>query len=105
MHSFGGSIEVAERLLKHGAWFSFSGYFLLPRKHKVLEVFRKLPRDRVLLESDAPEMSPPNELIEFPLDGKLNHPANLRAIAVSLQKELGAGTLEQIAQNSFNFWD
>jgi TatD DNase family protein len=53
MHSFGGSIEVAERLLKKGVWFSFSGYFLHERKRKVLEVFRQLPQDGILLETDA----------------------------------------------------
>ena len=82
MHSFGGSIEVAQRLLKRGAWFSFSGYFLQSRKQKVLEVFKRLPRNRILLETDAPEMAPPLELIEFPINGDLNHPANLGAIAI-----------------------
>lgn len=104
MHSFGGSIEVAERLLKKGAWFSFSGYFLQRRKHKVLEVFRQLPRERILLETDAPEMMPPGEFVEFPLKNGANHPANLRAIAAAFEKQLGAGILEQIAHNSEEFW-
>lgn len=105
MHSFGGSIEVAERLLKRGAWFSFSGYFLQTRKRKVLEVFKRLPKDRILLETDAPEMAPPQELMEFPLSEGVNHPANLVAIARAFERETGEGILERIAENSRCFWD
>lgn len=105
MHSFGGSIEVAERLLKKGAWFSFSGYFLQSRKRKVLEVFKQLPTNRILLETDAPEMMPPEEFVEFPLENGANHPANLRAIGETFQKEVESGVLEQIDRNSEEFWD
>lgn len=87
MHSFGGSIETAERLTKCGAYFSFSGYFLQPRKASVVEVFCQLPRKRLLLETDAPDMLPPEESIRFPLDGK-NHPANLPAIGEALAERL-----------------
>jgi TatD DNase family protein len=89
MHSFGGSIETARRLLPLGAYFSFSGYFLHPRKAAVLEVFRQLPHDRILLETDAPDMLPPDEIIGHPLPGKLNHPANLPAIGHALAAALG----------------
>lgn len=84
MHSFGGSIETARRLLPLGAFFSFSGYFLHPRKHAVLEVFRQLPRDRILLETDAPDMAPPPEIRTHGLAAGLNHPANLPAIGQAL---------------------
>jgi TatD DNase family protein len=105
MHSFGGSIEVAERLLKRGAWFSFSGYFLQSRKQKVLEVFKRLPKDRILLETDAPEMAPPLELMEFPIEGDLNHPANLEAIAKAFEKAMGPEILELVSANSKRFWN
>lgn len=104
MHSFGGSIEIAERLLKRGAWFSFSGYFLQTRIRNVLEVFKHLPKDRILLETDAPEMPPPQDLMKFSLNGEWNHPANLGAIAAAFENELGYGTLEQISRNSRSFW-
>ncbi len=104
MHSFGGSIEIAERLLKKGAWFSFSGYFLQERKQKVVEVFKKLPTDRILLETDSPEMLPPERFVKFPLGEDVNHPANLHLIATALEKELGEGTLDRIAKNGREFW-
>jgi TatD DNase family protein len=104
MHSFGGSIEVAERLLKKGAWFSFSGHFLHPRKAKALEVIRKLPEDRILLETDAPDMIPPEEFIGFPLAEGINHPANLRRIAEAFVRETRVGILGKIAENGKRFW-
>lgn len=92
MHSYGGSIETARRLLPLGAFFSCSGHFLHPRKSAVLEVFRKLPRDRILLESDAPDMLPPASQIHHPLPESLNHPANLPAIGAAYAASLGMDT-------------
>ena len=89
MHSFGGSIEIARRLIALGAFFSFSGHFLHSRKSAVIEVFRQLPPDRILLETDAPDMLPPAALITHPLPENLNHPANLPAIGVALAAALG----------------
>ena len=80
MHSFAGSIEIARRLLPLGARFSCSGYFLHDRKAAALDVFRNLPKDRLLLESDAPDMAPPESARSHPLPGTLNHPANLPEI-------------------------
>jgi TatD DNase family protein len=89
MHSFGGSIEIARRLIPLGAYFSLSGYFLHERKSAVHEVFRKLPRDRILLETDAPDMRPPHHHLTHPLPENLNHPANLPSIGNALAASLG----------------
>jgi TatD DNase family protein len=104
MHSFGGSIEVAERLIKRGAWFSFSGYFLQERKATVLEVFRKLPHDRILLETDAPGMMPPPDFVKFPLGEGVNHPANLAGIAEAFGELMDGGILARIEDNAKRFW-
>ncbi len=96
LHSFAGSWEVARECLKLGAYFSFSGYFLHPRKEKVREVFKRLPPDRILIETDAPDMASPNP--EFPLE-ELNHPANLRQIAKELVT-LTELNLERFAANT-----
>jgi TatD DNase family protein len=89
MHSFGGSIETARRLISLGAYFSFSGHFLHLRKSAMLDVFRQLPHDRLLLETDAPDMLPSEEIITHPLPGNHNHPANLPAIGKALARVLG----------------
>lgn len=88
MHSFGGSIETARRLIPLGAWFSFSGYFLHPRKSAVLDVFRRLPLDRILLETDAPDMAPPPAIMTHRMPESVNHPANLAAIGHALANAL-----------------
>lgn len=94
MHSFSGSWEMARRLLDLGAWFSFSGYFLQERKQAVVEVFRKLPKDRILLETDAPDMRPPDEWVSHPLGNGWNHPANLPRIGEGLASALGVSADE-----------
>ncbi|MES2661566.1 MAG: TatD family hydrolase [Verrucomicrobiota bacterium] len=96
MHSFGGSIEIARRLIPLGAYFSFSGHFLHPRKSAVPEVFRQIPPDRILLETDAPDMLPPAELITHSLSENHNHPANLPTIGHALAEAL-AMTPEDLA--------
>lgn len=88
MHAFNGSLETARRLIPLGAWFSFSGHFLHPRKAAVLEMFRHLPPGRLLLETDAPAMRPPDEFVTHPLPDPLNHPANLAAIGQALAATL-----------------
>jgi TatD DNase family protein len=88
LHSFGGSPELVKRLADLGAWFSFSGYFLQPRKAKVVEAFKTVPRDRLLVETDAPDMMPPEEFITHHAS-EGNHPANLVRIAEGLASRLG----------------
>ena len=106
MHSFNGSIEIARRLANLGAYFSFSGHFLHPRKAALLEVFRQLPRERLLLETDAPDMLPPQEIISHPLPDHRNHPANLPAIGDALAKALGMSSedLAETTRENFGRW-
>ncbi len=92
MHSYGGSIETARRLIPLGAYFSVSGYFLHDRKSSALEVFRQLPQERILLETDAPDMLPPDASISHPLPEKRNHPANISVIGEAVASKLGMKT-------------
>lgn len=80
LHSYAGSAELVPRLAKLGAYFSFSGHFLHERKQNVREAFMAVPPDRLLIETDAPDMLPPDHVIGHPLENQLNHPANLLGI-------------------------
>ena len=107
MHSFGGSIETARRLIPLGAYFSCSGHFLSDRKKPALDVFRKLPTDRLLLESDAPDMRPPEAQVSHPLPAPLNHPANLPSIGRAFASAFGidADEFRRITrENARNFF-
>jgi len=102
LHGFGGSLEMARRLLPLGAYFSFSGAILQPRMAAMLDVFRQLPRARILLETDAPESLPPPEYVSHPLADGRNHPANLPAIGGGVARALGmtAGELAELTSRN-----
>ncbi len=85
LHSYGGPAAMVAPLAKLGARFGFPGYFLHDRKARQREVFRVVPPDRLLIETDAPDQSLPDALTTHPLtdpaDGRAaNHPANLAAV-------------------------
>jgi len=107
LHAYGGPVEMVEGFVRLGAFFSFSGHFLHERKTARREIFRQLPAERLLVETDAPDMPLPPERIQYHLPESpqgltLNHPANLRAVYEGLA-ELRGETLEtltgQIAKN------
>jgi TatD DNase family protein len=81
LHSYGGPTEMIPSLVKMGAYFSLSPFFGHVRKAQQLATFAAVPLDRILAETDAPDMGPPDELNLHPLQhqGKpINHPANLQ---------------------------
>lgn len=86
LHSYGGPLEMVESLAKLGACFSFPGYFLHERKARQREIFKLVPSDRLLIETDAPDQPLPEELsaghpLTDAVTGRpINHPANLAAV-------------------------
>lgn len=102
LHSYGGSPEFVEQIAPLGARFSFSGHFLHPRKAKSLDAFRAVPPDRLLLETDAPSMLPPEEIVTHPLPDEQNHPANLPSITAALARHLEEDSTSLIARCSEN---
>jgi TatD DNase family protein len=108
LHSYGGSAELIAPLAKLGAYFSFPGYYLLERKERQREVFKQIPLERLLVESDAPDQSLPEELNRHPLaapsTGKaINHPANLRVVYEGLAKVRGMAVEALAKQLEENF--
>jgi TatD DNase family protein len=102
LHSYAGPREMIKEFAKLGAYFSISGYFAHERKSRQRETFRQVPPDRLLIETDAPDMLPPDRFIDFPLvdpgTGRpINHPANLGAV-YRFVAELLEEPLEVIAQ-------
>lgn len=59
LHSFGGDISWVRKFLDRGAFFSFSAAIMHPDRRRARELFKFIPRDRLLLETDAPYMAPP----------------------------------------------
>jgi TatD DNase family protein len=51
IHAFGGSVELGKSLVQMGAYLSFAGNVLDPRRHRQQEVLRQVPTGRLLLET------------------------------------------------------
>jgi TatD DNase family protein len=84
IHCFGGSAEVATELVKRGAYVSFSGSITRPNAKKAGPAIRAVPDDRLLIETDAPDILP-HGIVDgassLVAEGRpLNEPANLRHV-------------------------
>jgi len=102
LHSYGGAPDLVAPLAELGAYFSLPGYFAHERKTRQREAFRQVPRDRLLIETDAPDQLLPPERVQYPLTdtakGKtINHPANLGAV-YRFAAELRNEPLESLAR-------
>ena len=93
LHSYGGPAEMIPEFVRLGAYFSFSPAFLADRKTVQREAFRRIPVDRLLAETDAPDMAPPPDQNPFPLEAQeghpLNDPSNIQTAYLGLAQTLG----------------
>lgn len=89
LHAYGGPVEMIPAFAEMGACFSFSGGFLHAARSARMEVFRQVPRDRLLVETDAPDMPGPDFARPFDAGPGVNHPANIRAVLDGLARALG----------------
>ena len=82
LHSFSGSSEMAEELVRMWYMISFSGTITFTNARRPREVAKMLPPESVLIETDAPYLAP------HPNRGRLNHSGYLeytnRALAEAL---------------------
>jgi len=92
MHSFGGSSEMVESLMKYGVYFSFSAVITNPANIRAAKVVRSIPLERMLLETDAPDGVP----YDMRGDGLPNEPANL-TVAAQRIAELRGISVEKVA--------
>jgi len=97
IHCFSGNWETAKKYLDLGFFISFSGIVTFRRAEEVREAARKVPIDRILVETDSPYLAP------VPMRGKKNEPAYVRYVAevISELRELDMEALrEQLIKNS-----
>jgi len=69
-HCFSGDWGIAKTILNLGFYLGFSGS-LTYNSDKLADVIKRMPQDRILIETDAPYLAP------VPLRGKTNEPAYL----------------------------
>lgn len=95
-HSFSGSAEMATELTKRGWYISFSGVITFKNARRVKEAAAVVQKDRILIETDSPYLSPePNR-------GRLNHSANLCYTASALGEACGESFEEIIKITNIN---
>ena len=86
-HSYSGSAEMALELCRRGFYISFSGTVTFKNARHVRSVVEEVPRDRILVETDCPYLTPE------PYRGRLNYSAYAayNAAAVGAVLDIGAG--------------
>jgi TatD DNase family protein len=84
MHSFTGGAAMAEECLAMGLYISFAGMVTYKKSDELRAVAAQVPEDRILVETDAPYLSPePVRKI------KRNEPAHVRHTAAKLAEVRG----------------
>ncbi|MBI4685320.1 MAG: YchF/TatD family DNA exonuclease [Nitrospirae bacterium] len=71
MHCFSGDMDMAEQVMKIGLYISIAGPVTFKNAKKMAEIIKKIPDDYLLLETDAPYLTPE------PFRGRRNEPAFL----------------------------
>lgn len=117
LHSYAGPAYMVDEWSRLGAFFSFSPAFLSSKKKAIREIFRKkIPLNRILVETDAPDMAPPGNLARFEIPRhsadaqprnaslkRLNHPANLRLCFEAIAADRGLSEQEAADTLMANF--
>ncbi|MDD5707727.1 MAG: TatD family hydrolase [Kiritimatiellae bacterium] len=102
-HSFGGSLEIMRDLVKWGGCISFSGTVCNPEATRVRAAAVQAPSDRLLVETDAPDLLPPGGVpAGSDAAGRLNQPANLVGVVASLAALRGVPAADIAALTSRN---
>lgn len=83
IHCFTGDYEAAKRYIDEGFYISFSGIVTFKNGEDIREAARKIPIERMLIETDSPYLAP------APFRGKKNEPAYVKYVAESIAQLRG----------------
>lgn len=75
MHCFSGSVEFMHECVKQGWYIAIGGVVTFKNAIKMKEVAKEVPLDKLLIETDAPYLTP------VPYRGKTNQPAYVKYVA------------------------
>src|SRR6187551_526157 len=90
MHCFTETMEVAEAAIAMGFHISFSGIVTFKNAKDLEEVAKRVPVERMLVETDSPYLAP------VPHRGKSNQPAFVKHVAEEIARLRGI-TVEEVA--------
>ena len=98
LHAYSGSAELAEELLEKNAHFSFGAGVTYPKNNRVRAAAAVVPPDRLLVETDAPDMLP--YLCRGGGAATPNEPANIVHAVRALAEIRGVGE-DAVAELTF----
>ena len=98
MHCFTESWETARACLDLGFHISFSGIVTFKNAKELHDVARRVPLERMLIETDSPYLAP------VPFRGKTNQPAYVKHVAEGIAALRGIPVDEVATKTSENFF-
>jgi TatD DNase family protein len=98
MHCFTETWEMAEAALAMNFYISFSGIVTFKNADALRDVARRVPLDRLLIETDAPYLAP------VPHRGKPNEPRHVRHVAQLLADLRGLPLDELVTRSRDNYY-
>lgn len=93
LHSYFDDLAIARRALAIDFYIGVTGPITFKKSDREREIVRQLPLERILLETDAPFLTP------APHRGKRNEPAYVQHVAEVIARVRGQ-SLEEIAQQT-----
>lgn len=102
MHCFTESWEVAQAAMDMNFYISLSGIVTFKKAEDLHELAKKIPLDRLLIETDSPYLAP------VPHRGKMNDPSNVVHVAekiADLREISAADVAKQTTNNFFNLFN
>jgi TatD DNase family protein len=96
-HCFPGSLSEAEHVISKGFHISYTGVVTFKNSQITREIVKKIPMEKLLLETDSPYMAPE------PFRGQRCHPALLKYTArtISEIKNLPLEKISEATSNNF----
>lgn len=94
LHCFTEDYDMAKKALDMGMYISFSGILTFKNAKDIQETAKKLPLDRILIETDAPYLTP------VPLRGKPNYPEYVKYVAQFLA-DLKGFSYDEVAKQTY----
>ncbi|MEY9781133.1 TatD family hydrolase [Sinorhizobium fredii] len=88
LHCFSSGAELARIGVELGGYVSFSGILTFPKSQELRDIAKTIPRDRLIVETDAPYLAPK------PFRGKRNEPAYVAHTAEVLAETIGVSMAE-----------
>lgn len=98
MHCFSEDWDIAQRALDLNFYISFSGIVTFKSAALLQDVAKKVPLDRILIETDSPYLAP------VPFRGRQNHPALVKHVAEALSALRGIDYETIAATTTANFY-